>query len=136
MQIQEHILLKYDVTKFVSELRTLNPGFVLFAGLGDSFAKRCDISRKNLVHYTCYLPREEERCRFQDSHMRTLAPDLVQVNPVRSQAFKKSNGGGCEGENSSYIAAGGLNKIENLLVERPTLALFNAVIIEPVPPEH
>lgn len=60
----------------------------------------------------------------------------MQTKPVRSQAFKKSHGGGSEGGKPSYIEAGGMSKIGDLIVERPTPALFDAVIIEPVPPEH
>lgn len=67
---------------------------------------------------------------------------------MRSQAFKKSHGGGGGGEEEKgkeeggdgkpgmVVAAGGMGKIRELIVEPPTPLLYNAVIIEPVPPEH
>ena len=63
---------------------------------------------------------------------------------ICSQAFKKSHGGGGDGKpkgekeggKPGYIAAGGMSKIRELIVEPPTPFLYNAPIIEPVPPEH
>lgn len=34
------------------------------------------------------------------------------------------------------VKAGGMGKIKDLIVEPPTPMLYDAVIIEPVPPEH
>lgn len=70
-----------------------------------------------------------------------------QRTPTRSQAFKKSHGGGGEdkakeeggggGKPAGFVvAAGGMGKIRELIVEPPTPTLYSAVIIEPVPPEH
>eukprot|EP00903_Cladosiphon_okamuranus_P012601 g11792.t1 len=67
----------------------------------------------------------------------------------RSQAFKKSHGGGGGGAKDEgkeggdggkpkgmVVKAGGMGKIKDLIVEPPTPMLYNAPIIEPVPPEH
>ena len=63
---------------------------------------------------------------------------MLVSNPLRSQAFKKSHGGpGKEGEKPSFIvAAGGMSKMGDYIVERPVPSLYHAVIMEPVPPEH
>lgn len=60
-----------------------------------------------------------------------------------SQAFKKSHSGGGGGKEEGkggkpgfIVAAGGMGKIKDLIVEPPTPALYDAVIMEPVPPEH
>ncbi|CAM9427018.1 unnamed protein product [Scytosiphon promiscuus] len=64
----------------------------------------------------------------------------------RSQAFKKSHGGSGGGEEGKaageapkpgfIVAAGGMGKIRELIVEPPTPLLYHAAIIEPTPPEH
>ncbi|CAM9900883.1 unnamed protein product [Ectocarpus sp. 12 AP-2014] len=61
----------------------------------------------------------------------------------RSQAFKKSHGGGGGGEGKGKgklggfaVVAGGMGKMRELIVEPPVPSLYNAPIVEPVPPEH
>ncbi|CAM9913253.1 unnamed protein product [Laminaria digitata] len=55
----------------------------------------------------------------------------------RSQAFKKSHGGaGKEGEKPSFVAAGGMSKMGDYILEHPVPSLYHAVVMEPVPPEH
>lgn len=68
---------------------------------------------------------------------------LNQRTRLSSQAFKKSHGSGgggkAEGKDGKpgfIVAAGGMSKIKDLIVEPPVPALYDAVIMEPVPPEH
>lgn len=86
-------------------------------------------------------------CRAQ---RKQLSSNVTNDFQTSSQAFKKSHGGGGggggeekgneeeggSGKPGFVVAAGGMGKIRELIVEPPNPRLYNAVIIEPVPPEH
>lgn len=76
---------------------------------------------------------------------RTASEPHRRTTPLYSQAFKKSHGGSDGGDGKAegeakkpgfIVAAGGMGKIRELIVEPPTPLLYHAPIIEPTPPEH
>ncbi len=121
--------------RFVSAANVLQQGKLL----GCKEALRGE-PEQTLLHarHTSYIRR-----RFTVSRQTSLLVHFTLAIRIGSQAFKKSHGGGGGGKTEGdgggkpgYIAAGGMGKIRELIVEPPIPALYNAPIIEPVPPEH